>query len=143
VIRSSLILLLVAPLAFAAPVPKEMKSNDERIILGTWEVTAFSSDGAEIARGKNTLRWRFEAEGRAATANPTETAAVYKVHPKLAAKGFDWGTEDYPYRGLYELTGDTLKIAISCDDDLTRPLRLAPGPNLRYYEFKRVVPDAK
>jgi len=143
-LRSLLLLVLAAPLAFAAPVPKELKRADERAILGTWEVTAFSGDGAVIVREKNTLRWRFDTEGRAATVNPTETAANFKVLPKLPSAGwFDWNTEGYLYRGLYELGGDALKIAISVDDDLTRPTKLAPGPNVRYYEFKRVIAEGK
>ena len=139
-LRSFALLAILAAQAFAAPVPKEQSRSDEKMILGLWEVTAFSRDGAEIARGKNTLIWRFEADAKAAQMNPTDTAATFKLLPN---KGFDWKTEGYDYRGLYELRGDVLKIVISTDDDLTRPKRLEPGANINYYEFKRVKPEDK
>ena len=61
-LRPLAILLLAAPLAFAAPVPKESKESkatDEAKILGTWEMVCY---GQEQALNRP-VSWRLEADG--------------------------------------------------------------------------------
>ena len=141
ILRSFAFLLLVAPLASAAPVPKELKRTDERAILGTWDMAVHSSDGGPAT--PQTVKWRLESDGKAFIMNPADTAIVYKLHPGLSPKGFDWQWPNSLHLGLYELDGDTLKVVITSGASGVRPTELMPAKGMIYCEFKRMTPGEK
>ena len=134
-LRSLVILLFAAPLAFAAPVPKELKRGDETRILGTWDMVAHSMRGGPPT--PQTVKWRLEPGGQAFILNPTEIAIGYKLHGGSFPKGFDWNWPGSSHLGLYELDGDTLKVVIASTGGSARPTELKPGLDVIYCEFKR------
>ncbi len=146
-LRPFLSLLIAAPLAFAAPVPKELKGNDDaRNILGTWEMTRFSHYGKDPAPQTDTILWRFDGDGRGVVTNPKETEIGYKLLPAEspnAQKSFDYRWVDSHFKGLYRLDGDTLRIAVDSSGGKVRAAELGPGKNLYYWEFRRVKPEDK
>ena len=137
ILRSPLLLLLLAvPLAFAAPVPKELKRTDAHAILGTWEMVVQSSNGGPAT--PQTVKWRLDPDGKAFIMNIGDTAIGYKLHPELSPKGFDWQWPGSLHMGLYELDGDTLKVVITSAASTVRPTELKPATGMIYCEFKRV-----
>ena len=143
-LRSGAILLLCilpSASAAAAPVPKELKQTDEQRILGTWDMIQHSMGGGP--RTPQTVKWRLEPDGKAFIVNPNDTAIVYKLHPELSPKGFDWNWPTSSHPGLYELKGDTLKVVIMSGNTNVRPKELKPGPDVIYCEFKRVDAGGK
>ena len=136
-----LALLLLATSLSAAPVPKELKRGDEQRILGTWDMVQHSMGGAPAA--PQAVKWRLERDGKAFIMNPGDTAIAYKLHKDTTPKGFDWNWPTSSHPGLYELSGDTLKVVITCGNSVTRPTELKPGPDVIYCEFKRVLPEEK
>ena len=140
-LRSLFILMLAVPLALAAPVPKELKRNDEQRILGTWEMVRFSHYGKDLAAQTETILWRFDADGSGVVNNPKQYEIGYKLLPAdspKSQKGFDYRWVDSHFKGLSRLDGDTLKIAVDSDGGKVRAAELGPGKNLYYWEFKRL-----
>ena len=55
--RTLLVLLLSLPMAFAAPVPKELKKQtDAACFVGTWEITTLRSNGKPLGKA----HWTFD-----------------------------------------------------------------------------------
>ncbi len=142
-IRALALLLLLATVpAWAAPVPKELKRNDDaRNILGTWQMVHHSMGGGPPT--PQSVKWRLEPDGKATILNLNEIAVTYKLHPGTSPKGFDWNWPTSSYPGLYELDGDTLKVVILQQNGTARPTKLEPGPKVIYCEFKRLAPEGK
>jgi uncharacterized protein (TIGR03067 family) len=115
-----LLALVALPLA-AAPVPKTKEQPDAALIVGAWH------DG----RDGECAYWHFEADGVAGTgAKKNPKGALYRLDP--SKKQFDWSQNGGKtwFLGVYELDGDTLKIALGQGgtgqrpesvDDQTRP----------------------
>ena len=134
--RALAILLFAAPLAFAAPVPKELKRGDETRILGTWDMVAHSMAGGPPT--PQTVKWRLESGGQALILNPNEIAIGYRIHGGTPPKGFDWNWPGSSHLGLYELDENTLKVVITIAGGSARPTELKPGSDVIYCEFKRI-----
>jgi len=138
--RSFILLLLAAPLGFAAPVPKELKQTDEQRIVGKWEMVVYYRNGTDA--GPQTEHWLLEKGGRASIINPKamvpESAITYKL---TAGNGFDWQRSDSLRVGIYRLDGNTLKLAMGEWD--VRPTELKPGAGCSYCEFRRVKTEGK
>jgi len=88
-----------------------------------------------------TVKWRFEANGKAFIMNPGDIAIGYKLHPQDSQKGFDWKWPNAMHLGLYALEGDMLKVVITSADGKTRPTELKAGPGVIYCEFARMNPE--
>ena len=146
-LRSLVILLLAVPLASAAPVPKELKrADDERAILGTWEMVRSSHYAKDPAPPTATILWRFDADGSGVVNNSEKYEIGYKLLPAdspNAPKNFDFRWVDSHFKGLYRLDGDTLKIAVDSDGGKVRAAELGPGKDLYYWEFKRLGGEKK
>ncbi len=143
-LRSFAILLLAAPLAFAAPVPKELKRTDENAILGTWEMVRNSCYGQDQVLTKR-IQWQLDAGGQGTLTNANGPSALeYKLLPPdspVAAKGIDYRWTEFKFKGLYKLDGDRLTIAVNNDGGKLRAAELAPGKDVWYWEFRRVVSE--
>jgi len=140
-LRALAILLLAAPLAFAAPVPKELKRGDETRILGTWDMVAYSMAGGPPT--PQTVKWRLEPGGQAFILDPNEIAIRCKLHGGSSPKGFDRNWPNSSHLGLYELDGDTLKVVIASAGGSARPAELKPGLDVIYFEFRRALTGDK
>jgi len=145
-LRGFILLLLATSLAFAAPVPKELRGTDEDAILGTWQVMRYSAYEEERMLPQPIL-WRFDGGGKGQFSNPTGAQDMaYTLIPSENAKsphGFDIRWDHFKMKGLYRLDGDRLTIALNNDGGKVRAAELAPGKNTWYWEFKRVPSEAK
>lgn len=99
--------------------------NDEiRSLQGTWSVTAFNNDGHEMtAKWVASFQQSFIFKGRefSIRQGPIKDVGFITVYPYATPKAIDFvqclpdGTTDR-MRGIYELDGDTLRIAIQIND---------------------------
>ena len=125
------LLLIAAPTAVAAPVPKELKKSDMGLIVGVWE---------PIPANKST--WRFDADGKAAILNqnaPSAEGIKFAIDQTAQPKTFDWITTWGEWYGVYDLDGDKLTIYISRKDaNKGRNLERKAGPGIEVYSFKKL-----
>jgi hypothetical protein len=68
ILRTSLVALLIAPLAVAAPVPKELKKDDLALLAGEWETVRSEFNGREYNKDyltftRESVNWRRAATG--------------------------------------------------------------------------------
>jgi uncharacterized protein (TIGR03067 family) len=117
--RFALLALLALPLA-AAPVPKGMKAKrtDAELIIGKW-VTESSVNGPTVYDEKGNV-WVFAPPGEKSVEfkrNGDLYSREYSF-PDLATNHFDVMCNGHPYIGIYELDGDSLKLAFA---EKTRP----------------------
>jgi hypothetical protein len=101
------LLLLLAPAAFAAPVPKSLKRpTDEQALVGRWQ-------GTEGPGKTHVHTFRFAADSTCGSTDPKgdEVPASYTAHPG-GGKQITWleGPERVALRCVYEVDGDALKI---------------------------------
>jgi len=141
-LRSIVLLLLLAPLVSAAPVPKELKrGGDDQAILGTWDMVLHSNGGGPPT--PQAVKWELGKDGQAFIINPNRIAITYKLHQATSPKSFDWNWPGASHMGLYELKGDTLKVVIMSAGGAARPTELKPAEGAIYCEFQRVAPGTK
>jgi len=134
-----LAMLLAASLA--APVPKVAKKPDDaQALLGRWQSVEVKYDGRAGAVG---AVFRFGADGRGGVVPPNgdaEKAAEYTLDATAAPKRLVWGLNGSKQSvATYELDGDTLKLAFG--SSRVPPEKAAPGPDVSYYELKRLKDD--
>jgi uncharacterized protein (TIGR03067 family) len=155
-----MILLFLAPIAFAAPVPRDRKASDDQSILGGWELTAYErGTNAKLkAAATSTLnvgnKWVLEPDNkmtmyRKAT-KTTPRPHTYKIDSTKNPKTIEWrmtsaaGDEietGLVYRGIYEIDGDTLKICYVTSGSKELPKSLKPEVGQFLYTFKRLPKD--
>ena len=141
--RSLAILRLVAPLAFAAPVPKELKKNDLSRFEGIWwEARCNDTVNADIATAR---RWSFGKDGTAgihSRAAPVPSDYTFTIDQTTTPRTFTFDTK--PPRGgggnyvaIYDLQGDFLRFVLT---EVKKPLpkEVKSGVGDVYYELKRV-----
>ena len=123
------VLLISAPAAVAAPVPKELKKTGGlEEIGGAW---VHPSDGSG---------WKLEADGTAAIHNagwPPKDGIRFAIDSNADPKTFDWIAPWGQYYGVYELKGDTLTLYLSNLAKEKRHRELKAGPGVEVYGFKR------
>lgn len=153
--RFALLLMFVAavmwgtpsptPPAVAAPVPKAVKKKaDAQLILGKWQ-------GGVVAAGQGqgpaaSHLFRFGDDGKCGIintpGNSRENGAEYELHPDKSPRQMTWwnGPERTEWRCVYELDGDTLKVAfVHKGTDL--PADTSPRAGVTVYELKRLTDD--
>lgn len=125
-------LLLVVPLVLAAPVPKDFKPANAPLD-GTWAFVSASYggnpdsqyDGAKWVLGKDGGGMRHVGIGPG-------VAIEFKADPK--AKTFDWMHSGSTWAGIYEIKGDTLRVALGSGD--IRPTEFG-GPSVFVFTMKK------
>jgi uncharacterized protein (TIGR03067 family) len=141
--RFALLVLIVAVPAVAAPVPKAVKKKaDAHAILGKWQ-----GGLARAGQGNSTSHmFRFGDDGKCGITNTPgngrENGAEYELHPEKSPRQMTWwnGTERTEWRCVYELDGDTLKVAfVHQGTDI--PADAAPRAGVTVYELKRLTDD--
>ena len=133
------LLLLLIGIAFAssalsaAPVPKEIKrDNDEFRILGKWEQAFLSLHGAE-KQADTTIAFHFEAGGKCSIAygdGPSQNPSKYTLDGAPSPRRMKWlnGPEKTEWRCMYEVEGDTLKVCF-IDSNTEMPTAISPAKN--------------
>ncbi len=130
---------LAATLSPAAPKLKDNRSDDPSRILGQWAQESLSSHGNQPAGGANAT-FRFSKDGTCGIANGgQENGAQYSLEPTAKPKRLKWlnGPELTEWKCLYELDGDTLKVAF-IDHNTEAPTQIEPTKNLTIYYLKRI-----
>ena len=130
------LLLLAVPLS-AAPVPKELRAGDEMRIVGVWQLKVSKIGDADYATAIGT-KWTLGADGKAIRDRPNDGIgkATFKIDPKATVKAFDWITEEgNTFLGVYELDGDTFRVALSTG---ARPTACKQNEGGYYFEFRRI-----
>lgn len=152
--RLFIALLFGTTLLLAAPVPKEKaKVKDAEAILGSWKIEAFDTDGAPGAPPKeliDSIRFIFEKEGKMKmTMNvngmANEQKTEYKLDPEAKIKSIDLTNMGRTAKGIYELDGDSLKLAISEGETSDRPAEFKANKAVRValVTFKRIAEEKK
>lgn len=139
------VLVLVAlPLAVpsvAAPIPKELKAvkTDAEQLVGTWIIVS-SNHHNKDSPGSVGIRYVFKGDGTCMIIHqnnsqhgPVKVGFDEKANPKTYSWVTPWGT----WKGVYELSGDTLKMAAVGDKNGQPPAGVGPGQNVEYSELKR------
>jgi uncharacterized protein (TIGR03067 family) len=153
-LASCLLLLFLAPPLPADKAKKDPKAEkpDQELIQGTWRDVATVVDGkeepkADVPQGRTTMR--FEPEGKLTmVGGMVQMAGSYRLDPTQAPKQIRLVVQhkrgETATLGIYELTGDTLRIAFRSPGqdgkEKTPPPNFEPGPGLRMMRMERVKP---
>lgn len=149
-IRSGAVIFLLASVAVAdaAPIPKELKS--EQTIEGTWLMESVSSFGRPVQVGNNNQYWTIDAQGNMQShIGPTVPDGARNfvrlvADPKLKTLDYTHTQATMSHPGVYEIVGDTLKIACNLKNNGgPRPLSTEAGPDSYVWTLKRVKSEAK
>ncbi|HEX3151459.1 MAG TPA: hypothetical protein VHR66_25500 [Gemmataceae bacterium] len=134
-------LLFPALASVAAPALKEKNQEDRTRILGVWAQESISLRGEDPQGSNNTSTFKFDADGNCGITIGIGRAmpAVYSLDPQSSPRRMKWlnGPEKSEWICLYELTGDTLKVAF-VDQGTEPPTKLEPARNLTIYYLRRV-----
>ena len=142
-LRTILVAGFLAGSAFAAPVPKELKTRpDAARIQGLWVFEVYDMGGKE-AKG---TRWYFEEDKMySGGLNTTDNkGAMYTIalRPEMRPAEMDIlvnGTINC--RGIYEFVGDDLRIAYYQGNQ--RPTEYSSAPQKAVIVMKRAPETAK
>ena len=109
-------LLLVVPLVFAAPVPKDFKPANAGL-EGTWEFVS-ATTGGNPDTSYDGAKWVLSKDGKAVrhVRGDGGTEAAYTADLTGKTKAFDWMVSGTTWPGLYEIKGDTLTVALGLAD---------------------------
>jgi uncharacterized protein (TIGR03067 family) len=133
-------LLLPALASVAAPALKEKNKDDRTRILGMWTQESLSQRGAEPQGNNAATTFHFDADGTCGITHGQGQAmmAVYSLDPQSSPRRMKWlnGPEKAEWMCLYELVGDTLKVAF-VDQDTEPPTKIEPAKNLTIYYLRR------
>ena len=137
-------LFLFAP-ATAAPVPKA-KVKDAEAFIGKWNATELLQDGKPSEKDFLGAIATFDKETFTVTVpKQGDDAMTYKLDPstkwidlapKLPGRGNDM-------KGVYELDGDTLVIALGIGVESLRPKDVKGGPGIVCIKLQRVKEEKK
>lgn len=138
---------LFAGVVMADDKKDEKKPKDEEAILGKWKVEKYDTGGLKDASAevRSKAELRFSESGRMMWAYPkVEYKAEYKLDPDAKPKTLDMSTERGTVGAIYELDGDTLRIAFTINGQAERPEELkADGKKVGLMTLKRVKDEKK
>lgn len=107
------LVLTLAAGFLAAPAPQD-QTKDQQAIQGTWVVESAERNGKPETdiKGEKLI---FMKDGKAVmTTKGKEEKATYKIDPSKKPKTIEFTPEreEKPALGIYELTGDSLKVCV-------------------------------
>ena len=103
--------------------------NDRKQIQGTWKVIYSADSGRDMPQEQlKALRFTIKADSLVMDAGGRVSNITYKLDPTTSPKSIDLIDEGSMTPGIYELTGDVLRICIN-EDDGPRPTEFASQPN--------------
>lgn len=140
-LRFALVFPLAVTFAEAAPIPKELRANDQSRIAGRWKLVSAKFGEAEYQNAVGTV-WTLAADGSAIRDRPNEGIgkAKFAMDPSLDVKSFDWNTDEgNVFLGIYELDAEHFKVLLAAKGaDSKRPTKLEPASGAYLFEFQRV-----
>ena len=141
-----LALILSTGFAFAAPVPKA-KVQDEEAIQGQWKVVDLQHDGKPADKDYKKALATIDKEKFSVQGGGKQRDEVMGYKIDAGKKQMDLtppqGNPDAAAKGLYELDGDTLTIAIGMGNPGMRPTEVKPGLGIAYLKLQRVKEEKK
>ena len=139
----------LAPVAFAvlvgyataAPVPKDFKPTDAKLIVGTWHVEEVHYDGVRATEYQTNVYFEFDDRGRFAQTMTGESNVfrrTYAIDPTTAPRRMSLVPEgsEVAQPWVYVLARDTLVLAYLKDG--TVPDAVRPAKGLYVYTLSRV-----
>ena len=134
-----LLLALVLPLCFATVALGDDKADTKDLEMGTWKVTNLNKGGkdapAEILE-KAAPTFTFKDGGKLVISNVGDAKeGTYKLDSTKTPKQFDLKMDKNPDKAIYEITNDTLKIAIGKNE---RPKDFTGGADVVVFTLKRM-----
>jgi uncharacterized protein (TIGR03067 family) len=131
--------ILFSLFTIAAPVPQDAKKAEASKIDGVWRVKQRESRG-NLVKTTNALIATYTLyinNGEYCFRTHTGTIAVDADKKTLDMKVTDGPYKDAICLGLFERTGDTLKVALPLNPqpNQERPAELKTGPQTSYYVF--------
>jgi len=119
------LLALCATVVMAAPVPKQLKKDEQAAIVGDW---------VEPAEKKRS--WWFKEDGTAGGGdNPTQRKGTYKIDPTTTPKSIDWSDDGGKtwQLGVYSIEDGVLTVNIGREAKDARPTSF--DENARTYKI--------
>ena len=120
--------------------PKPAKTDDD-LLQGTWQATAFDTGGGKLPPEAQTTKFIFK-DGKLSTShngNAPESNGDYKLDATAKPKTIDLIKGKKVDPGIYQLDGDTLKLAIARGPDVKRPTEFkSDGMTTVVVTFKRM-----
>lgn len=135
------LLFLFAPSAWAAPVPKELRTNQKT--EGTWEMLTIDSFGNRLNFAAG-LHWSFDDKGFMASAPAAPPAPArpstlqFTFHPEDKTVEYRSTNGQRVCPGLYKFHGDTLVICCSLKAGGERPQQIEANAATYVWTMKRV-----
>lgn len=138
-----LLLFAITSGTVAAPIPKEVKvGSDAQRILGKWQTEFLSSSGTDKQLNTSS-RFRFEVDGKCTilhgSDNERDSDSEFTLDMSSNPRRMKWlqGTGKQVWQCLYELDGDSLKIAF-INAGTPVPDLIDPAQNATIYYLKRI-----
>ncbi len=146
-LRTLALLLVAAPLALAAPVPKP-KVSDADAIQGEWKLKELLHDGKPWEQQKLVDALATLNKGTMTVKGVrTDTDEIFTYTLDADKKRIDLRMKQpdpqYEHRGVYSLDGDTLTIAMSLGNSRERPTEVKAGAGVAYLVYHRVKEEKK
>lgn len=137
--RGLIVTLLLTPIAFAAPVPKEVKRGIA--LEGSWEVQEFQMQGRPNDSFNGAI-WKISKdsiniEHPAATGMAAMCNKINSVEITATSKNLDYtNSTGIDRKCIFEIDGDSMMLCIPLTSE--RPEQLKPAQDNLFYKFKRV-----
>ena len=145
--------LVGAALLVAAqePPPKADAKAEMKKMEGTWTIEKTLANGKEGIPDEERMKARLVIKGNKRTITvdgETVAESSYTLDPSAKPKGITikvltGGLEGKELKGIYELEGDTLKIAVGLDGETPKNFESKEGNNVLLQVFKRAKEKKK
>jgi len=118
----------------------EEKKNDKDALQGSWMAVSGTEDGKAMAADKiKDAVVTFKGDKLVLKHGGQESEHTFKIDSSKNPKEMDVDFDGKPGRGIYELKGDTLRVAHGAMPDSPRPKNFESkeGSGVVVVEFKR------
>ena len=145
---ATLLLVLVSPLASAAPVPKE-KPKEVDPMLGKWKVEEMLVAGRATGKVTKDSGATIDKDKMVFTGNLKEPDDPfgYKLDPdnkkQITLSHMRKPGEFLDFKGIFELDGDSLIVVFALDPKAARPMAVKSGPTVAYVKLLRIKEEKK
>jgi uncharacterized protein (TIGR03067 family) len=142
-----LVSLLLVSSAVAAPIPKD-KLKDGEAIQGRWNVIELQHDGKPADKEFDGSVATFDKDTmtvKTPNRKGDDDSLTFKLDQQK--KGIDLSPKkpgrEHEMKGVYELDGDNLVIAIGMGTESVRPKQAKGGPGIALIKLQRVNEEKK
>ncbi len=137
--RAMLVAFGVGLLVVAAGAEDKSAQGDKDKLQGTWALVSGEHDGQPIpAESAKTIKLVFAGDKVTLHVNEQKNEGTFKLAPDKKPKEIDLDMESGAVKGIYQLDGDTLKIAHGkVGDPRPKELPKKEGSGLTFATLKR------